>query len=261
MTEEIATARRDTQPIGIFSSSPISSQDHFVDLTPDTIREILRYGPKFVEAGAGTGHNAMVLEQHGADLLCYDAAPPDQGENEYFRETEHLQHPVRKNCPDDHSYVNQEGRTLLLIWPPIKEPMAEEVLKAYNGKWLVYVGEERNGANAEVNYFDLLEKDYFEVNRVPANTTRGQQIYAFIHRRKRPQEKSERRTEEISASVSRIVKAEAEEQDLQAAEELASQITVAAITAAAKPAGANSRRTMEKICRVTHRGTLENILP
>ena len=240
MTEEIATARRDTQPIGIFSSSPISSQDHFVDLTPDTIREILRYGPKFVEAGAGTGHNAMVLEQHGADLLCYDAAPPDQGENEYFRETEHLQHPVRKNCPDDHSYVNQEGRTLLLIWPPIKEPMAEEVLKAYNGKWLVYVGEERNGANAEVNYFDLLEKDYFEVNRVPANTTRGQQIYA---------------------SVSRIVKAEAEEQDLQAAEELASQITVAAITAAAKPAGANSRRTMEKICRVTHRGTLENILP
>ena len=254
MTEEI-----DTRRIGIFSSSPSNSKDRFVDLTPETIREILRYGPKFIEAGAGTGHDAALLEQHGADVRCYDAAPPDQGEDKYFYKTEHLQHPVRKNDPDDHSYTNQKDRTLLLIWPPIKEPMAEEVLKAYNGKWLVYIGEERNGANAEANFFDLLEQEYFEVDRVPTTTTRRQQIAVFIHRRKRPQEKSERRTEGISATVSRTVNAEAEEHDLRAAEELASKIAVAATIAAAKHAGANSRQTMENICRDTHRGALENL--
>ena len=255
MTEEINT----TRPIGIFSSSPINDRDHFVDLTQETIREILRYGPKFVEAGAGTGYNAKQLEQHGADAWCYDAAPPDQGENKYFYKTEHIQHPVRKNDPDDHSYTNEEDRALLLIWPPITEPMAEEVLKAYNGKWFVYIGEERNGANAEANFFDLLEQEYFEVDRVPTTTTRGQQIAVFIHRRKKPQEKSERRAEEISASVSTTVNAEAEEHDLPAAEELASKIAVAAIIAAAKHAGANSRQTMEKICRDTHRSALENL--
>ena len=259
MTEEIYTTGLATQPIGIFSSSPSNSKYHFVDLTPETIREILRYGPKFVEAGAGTGHDAALLEQHGADVRCYDAALPDQDGNKYFYKTEHLQHPVRKNDPDDHSYTNQEDRTLLLIWPPIKEPMAEEVLKAYNGKWFVYIGEERNGANAEANFFDLLEQEYFEVDRVPTNTTGGEQIAVFIHRRKRPPEKSERRTEEISASVSRTVNAEAEEHDLPAAEELASKIAVAAIIAAAKHAGANSRQTMENIRRDTHIGALENL--
>ena len=259
MTEEINTTRLNTQPIGIFSSLPISSQDHFVDLTPETTKEILRYGPRFVEAGAGTGHTAALLERHGADILCYDAAPPDQDENKFFHNTEHLHHPVRKNDPDDHSYINQEDRTLLLTWPPIKEAMAEKVLKAYNGKWLVYIGEERNGANAEANFFDLLEQKYVEVDRVPTTTTRGQQIAVFIHRRKRPQEKSEQRTGGISASVSRTVNAEVEEHDLQAAEELASKIAVAAVTAATKHAGANFRKTMENICRDTHRGALENL--
>ena len=52
MTKELGTTGLDAQQIGIFSNSRISSQDHFVDLTPEAIREILRYGPKFVEARA-----------------------------------------------------------------------------------------------------------------------------------------------------------------------------------------------------------------
>ena len=46
MTKEIETTGLDAQPIGIFSNSRISSQDHFVDLTSETIREIIRYGPR-----------------------------------------------------------------------------------------------------------------------------------------------------------------------------------------------------------------------
>ena len=70
MTKEIETTGLAAQPIGIFSNSRISSRDHFVDLTSETIREIIRYGPKFVEAGAGTGHDAALMEQYGADVLC-----------------------------------------------------------------------------------------------------------------------------------------------------------------------------------------------
>ena len=259
MTKEIEMTGLCTQPIGVFSNSRTSSRNHFVELTPETIQEILRYGPKFVEAGAGTGHNAAQMEKYGADILCYDAAPPDQGENEYFRKSESLPHVVLKNNPDDHWYVNQDGRTLLLIWPPIKDRMAWEVLKAYTGKWFVYIGEERHGANAEANFFDLLEQDYLEVDRIPTDTTLGWEIAIFIHRRKRSQEKSERRAEEISALVSRAVNAEAEEHDLESAEALASKIAAAAIIASAQHAGANARETMESICRRTRRRALENL--
>ncbi len=62
MTKEVKKPMLDSQPIGVFSGSDINSQDHFVDLTPETIREILRYGPKFIEAGPGTGHDAALLE-------------------------------------------------------------------------------------------------------------------------------------------------------------------------------------------------------
>ncbi len=259
MTKEVEPAGLDTRPLGIFSSSHVNRHDHFVDLTPETIREILRYGPEFVEAGAGTGHNAELMKQYGADVLCYDAAPPDQDENKYFPKTKHLHHRVRKNRPDDHSYVNQEGRALLLIWPPIRDRMAEQVLKAFTGKWFVYIGEERNGANAEANFFDLLEREYLEIDRIPTYTTRGRQIASFIYRRKRPQEKSERRTAKISTSVSKAVNEEAEEHDLRTAEALASKIAVAAIIAAAQHAGTSARDTMENICRDTRRGVLENL--
>ena len=151
------------------------------------------------------------------------------------------------------------GRTLLLIWPPLKDRMAEEVLKAYTGKWFVYIGEERGGANAEASFFDLLEGEYFEVDRLSTSTIPEDKTAVFIHRRKRPQEKSERRTEEISASVSKAVNAEAEERDLQDAEALASKIAAAGIIAAARHAGAKSRETMEKICRLTRKSALENL--
>ena len=58
--------------------------EHFVDLPPDTMREILRYGSKFVEAGAGMGCNGAMLEEKGADVLYYDAYPPNRTENGYF---------------------------------------------------------------------------------------------------------------------------------------------------------------------------------
>ena len=259
MAKEPEATELDTQPIGVGSKPLSSSRDHYVDLTPEIIREILRYGPKFVEAGAGTGHNAALMEQYGADLLCYDAAPPDQDENEHFPRIKHVQHLVQKNSPKDHSYVNQEGRTLLVIWPPLKDPMAWEVLKAYAGKWFVYVGEERNGATAEANFFDLLELDYLEVDRVPISLIPGEETAVFIYRRKRPQEQSQRRTEGISASVSRAVNAEVEEHNLRSAKALASKIAVAAIIAAAQHAGADARDTMENICRRTHRSALENL--
>ncbi len=259
MTKEIETSGLDTSPIGVSSNLRVSRESHFVDLTPEAIKEILRYGPKFVEAGAGTGHDAALMGQYGADILCYDIAPPDQGENEYFPKTKRLQHLVQKSSPDDFSYVNQEGRTLLLIWPPIKDRMAEEVLKAYAGKWFVYIGQERNGANAEANFFDLLEQEYIEVDRMPSSTLPGQGATVFINRRKRPLEKSERRTDEIAAAVSKAVIAEAREHDLRAAEALASKISVAAILAAAQHAGANARDTMDNISRRTRRSALQNL--
>ena len=222
MKDESNPSELDTQHMGIFSARDTGSRNHFINLRPETIREILRYGPKFIEAGAGTGYDAALLEKHGADVLCYDSAPPDRYNNKYFQGIDRLQHPVHKNDPTNHSYVNQEDRALLLIWPPIKEPMAEEVLRAYNGKWFVYIGEERNGANAEANFFDFLEQEYSEVDRLPTNV-RGQPISVFIYRRKRPNERSELWTEEISAYVSRTVNAEAEERDLEAAENLVLQ--------------------------------------
>ena len=233
--------------------------DHFVDLPPDTMREILRYGPKFVEAGAGTGYNAAILEEKGADVLCYDAYPPDRTENGYLPGIKVLKHEVREHDPRDHSYVNRENRTLLLIWPPPKEKMAAEVLDAYKGKWLVYVGEERNGANAEARFFDALEQNYYEVDRLPAEGN-GRGGYAFIYRRRRREEESEQRAIKTCAWASRLVHEEAKEEGLEAAANLSSKIGAVATLAAMAHAGDNPRATMDKICKEIHRTALENMI-
>ena len=171
---------KDNQRIGIFEG-----RESFVIIDPSAVKRILRYGPKFVEAGAGTGYNAAQIELAGGDVVCYDAAPPDEGENEHFFQERCTYHSVWKNDPDDHSYINEEERTLLLIWPPLEGTMAEDVLRTYDGEWLVYKGEERRGATAAEEFFDLLEQQYSEVDRFPARITRkGQKV--LIYRRKEP---------------------------------------------------------------------------
>ena len=234
--------------------------DYFIDLPLDVMREVLRYGPEFIEAGAGSGYNAAMLEGMGADLLCYDAYPPDRATNKHFGRIKALKHEVRQHDPKDHSYVNQENRTLLLIWPPLKERMAAEVLNAYKGKWFVYVGEGRNGATAEASFFDTLERDYCEVDRLQIEGSRWEEAHAFIYRRKRREEESEQSTTELFAEVSRLVHESAERDGLEAASNLSSEIGAVATLAAMAHADANPRATMDRICKDIHRTALENMI-
>ena len=236
-------------------------RDSYVDITDEAIKEILRYGPKFVEAGAGTGYHASVLEKHGADVICYDKAPPDNHKNEYFRVKVQAHHQVHPNDPNDHSYVNQGDRTLILIWPPKIGGMSEEILRTYNGKWFIYVGQERNGATAEAKFFDLLEERYLMTDRIPMEGKGENLTSTSVYRRKWPEEEEDAKDRELCALASRSVISKAEQQGAKHAEYLATQIATATVTAASiEAAHGEARDTMERICKGIHRGALQNIL-
>lgn len=116
----------------------------------------------FVESmlsAAAAGHWERELRRAGTDIIAFDdfstISPashnmvnnPVVGKVLEGNETMIMQHPKR---------------TLFLCYPPggPDGDMAAHSLKQYTGKWLVYIGEGRDGVNANSEFFDMLERDW-----------------------------------------------------------------------------------------------------
>jgi len=115
----------------------------------EAIQEIAQYSP-LLELGAGTGYWGWLLRQAGALINCYDSNP---GAGPHWSEVEYGTPETLNELPD------LAERTLLLVWPPLDEPMAEAALEAFTGKRLIYVGEWR-GRTGSARFHDQLERRY-----------------------------------------------------------------------------------------------------
>ena len=49
---------------------------------------------------------------------------------------------------------------LLLFWPPFASPLAENTLKAFDGKCCVYIGEGNGGCTGSDEFHDELDKNW-----------------------------------------------------------------------------------------------------
>jgi hypothetical protein len=117
----------------------------------ETIDLLVQLGP-LAEVGAGRGYWAKLLSEAGADIVATDPYAPDGG-TFYPVEPLDAAEAARKYA----------DRTLLLIWPPRKDPAALDALRAYTeagGRQVAFIGEDRYGCTAEPRFFSYLSKHW-----------------------------------------------------------------------------------------------------
>lgn len=140
---------------------------------PASVLFVAEYaGPKAIEIGAGAGYWAWQLAQLGVDILAYDIAPPNLVADNHWcsphtahgeeptGELREVYHPVSKGGPEECQH--HADRTLFLCWPYMNE-MAEECLKHYAGKRLIYIGEGQGGCTASDDFFEQLSAQWEQI--------------------------------------------------------------------------------------------------
>jgi hypothetical protein len=143
---------------------------------PDSIAFVARYAEGgLVDPMAGTGWWAAVLGRVGVDVVCYDVAPPE--ENDWHKGMA-LHVPVEVVEHGAEAVALHPDRTLLLSWPPYNEPVGNDILHAYPGSRVIYIGEGPYGCCGDKLMHERLERDWKEVDeRIPV---RWEGIYERI---------------------------------------------------------------------------------
>ena len=130
-------------------------------------------GP-IVEIGAGRGHWQRALSEHGIDVVAFDnfsQLPPAAGGGgkagaSGAQESALAKFMVGKVDQGDETVAEKfPERALLLCYPP-PGGFAARCLRHYKGSTLLYVGEGRDGCNANDDFFDALESGNWTVESV-----------------------------------------------------------------------------------------------
>lgn len=141
----------------------LTSQYAWTITDPATVAFVTEHcGPSVIDPLAGTGYWAWLLAQHGLDVAASDINPPDGDGNTWHREG-NVFVPVVKADAVDAVTVHGDGRTLLLSWPPYDADIGHDVLKAYTGERVVYIGEGSGGCCGDEAMWSALESEWVEV--------------------------------------------------------------------------------------------------
>ncbi len=147
--------------------------------TDEALATIAKYSP-IIEIGAGTGYWAALLQERGTDVLAFDIYQAGPKHTKVlFGSCEEIQ--------------NHPERTLFLCWPPYKTPMAIDCLKAYRGRYLIYVGEGDGGCTGDDAFHALLCREWkpIEYVKIPRWLTIHDRL--VVYERKMKKRRSSRR--------------------------------------------------------------------
>jgi len=115
---------------------------------------------EILEVGAGLGFWAALLQAHYIEVIPTDPfrshglekITPNQITKRTFTDVEcmdHLEAIKTYNTP-----------CLFLCWPSYNDPFAAEALTAFQGKYLIYIGEAEGGCTADDKFFELLSENW-----------------------------------------------------------------------------------------------------
>jgi hypothetical protein len=139
--------------------------------SPGSLSVIARHGP-IVEIGAGNGYWAYLLRAMGVDIVAYDKRVKDQF-NPWITVERGGANRVRSH-PD---------RTLFLCWPPYWNNMAYNALRWYRGDKVIYVGEGWGGCTGNDSFFELLGKEWHEIDGISMFQFRGIRDHMAVYER------------------------------------------------------------------------------
>ncbi len=138
-----------------------------------------------LEVGAGSGYWAYELAKRGVDIVATDPEPgptqpaPDADHGYVF---EKAWHPVVR-MDGLAALKAHPGRTLLLVWPCYSRPWSGEVLAAYGGDVVLFVGEAVGGCTGDEQFHALLGERFDEERDVPIPQWWGIHDRLFVYRR------------------------------------------------------------------------------
>ncbi|MDH6141964.1 MULTISPECIES: hypothetical protein [Kitasatospora] len=120
-------------------------------------------GRGLLEVGAGSGYWAWLLRNQGMDVLATDAESRTErnGWTDRFRYTD-----VRPGLAAEDTAAHPD-RVLALLWPPHRDPMAADALRAYRGPGLLYLGDRPGGICADHAFFTELAAHWRPVSHCP----------------------------------------------------------------------------------------------
>jgi hypothetical protein len=170
---------------------------------------IASYSP-LVEIGAGTGYWAERLAKRGANIICYDAFPPDgtlipdeevaklrpnMSPFERFNAYHNgaiCYYPVHRGGPEKagafrmpaRGVLPSSDRNLFLCWPPYSSLMGAQCLVHHAGEYVLYIGEGDGGCTGEEAFHRILERFYDEVDAHAIPQWDGIHDALFVYRRK-----------------------------------------------------------------------------
>jgi hypothetical protein len=130
--------------------------------SPGTVRFVRDHcGPRVVDPLAGTGWWAFLLGRIGVDVVASDVAPSDQRDESSYRHPTWV--PVVQANGAERTTAYGRDRTLLLGWPPIDSQVGRDVLAAYTGNRVIYMGESRGGCCGTSDLFEVLDERWKQV--------------------------------------------------------------------------------------------------
>jgi hypothetical protein len=143
---------------------------------------IAQHAP-ILEVGAGTGYWAHELSQRGVDIVATDvvvSSEADEHPHYGFNKQWHLV----LEMPGVEAVARFTDRTLLLIWPSYFDKWAAEVLAAFPGDTLIYIGESEGGCCADEDFFRLLDNHWEEKETLDLPQWFGIHDYLTLYQRK-----------------------------------------------------------------------------
>ena len=129
--------------------------------SPDAVDFVIAAAnDRILDPIAGTGYWAYLLTQGGVDCLAFDENPPavERDDNEWHPNSATFTHVEQADAVDT---VKAHGhdRTLFLSWPP-NSPLAHDILTAYPGNRVIYLGENKHGCTGDSAFFELLDWEW-----------------------------------------------------------------------------------------------------
>lgn len=127
--------------------------------TMEALAAIAEHEP-ILEVGAGAGYWAHELEQRGVDIIATD---PKTGRYNHASEGGgHWDQTFTEvvEVGGQEAIELYPNRALLIIWPDYGEPWPADVLEAYPGDVVCYVGEGPMGCTADERFHKLLGDRY-----------------------------------------------------------------------------------------------------
>lgn len=129
---------------------------------PETVAFVAKHiGKAAVDPMAGSGYWAFLLRQVGVDVVASDLHPPGSVANMWHKSGV-MHAPVKAMDAVDAVKIYEAGmdRVLLLAWPPYEHPIGAQVVEAFPGDRIVYLGEDRGGCCGDDAMFDVFDRDW-----------------------------------------------------------------------------------------------------